>query len=249
MSDASVADQVRQLYPPNSVMRLAIENDRRSFFTRWCSDPRRMVLGDDKNVYVGDRVGLRVGPEALHVPRHHLELIPVHRTKMRSTGGRFPPRRGWAVRASPRLREQRRRRPRARRGEWVGPPPSAAAGNVASRGANAGRSASSGEQLTTIDERAECCGCAAQAAGSARPPPPRSEAAARRIPAQCKGFEVLGSTQPGRFDAPEHVRAFDGAHHPLRDPLRGCRPELLTKYHDEFCVLLPARSGSDPRRT
>jgi hypothetical protein len=43
--------QVKQLYPPSSVMRPTIERDRKLFFDAMAQIRGGMILGDDKNLH------------------------------------------------------------------------------------------------------------------------------------------------------------------------------------------------------
>jgi hypothetical protein len=48
----TVVARVRELYPPSSMMRVKIEENRRIFLTAMAQIKQRMILGADKNVYV-----------------------------------------------------------------------------------------------------------------------------------------------------------------------------------------------------
>ena len=52
IDDANVVAQVKELYPPSSVMRPRMEDDRRVFLAAMSKMKREMILGPDKNVYV-----------------------------------------------------------------------------------------------------------------------------------------------------------------------------------------------------
>jgi hypothetical protein len=52
VNDAATVKRVRELYPPSSVMRGKIEDDRRIFLNAMAQIKQAMVLGVDKNVYV-----------------------------------------------------------------------------------------------------------------------------------------------------------------------------------------------------
>ncbi|KYF98032.1 hypothetical protein BE20_36535, partial [Sorangium cellulosum] len=52
IDDAAVVSQVKELYPPSSVMRSRMEDDRRVFLAAMAKIKSEMVLGADKNVYV-----------------------------------------------------------------------------------------------------------------------------------------------------------------------------------------------------
>jgi len=52
VNDADTVARVRELYPPSSMMRVKIENDRRMFLTAMAQIKQEMILGVDKNVYV-----------------------------------------------------------------------------------------------------------------------------------------------------------------------------------------------------
>ena len=50
--DADTVARVRELYPPSSVMRTKMEDDRRVFLNAMTRIQQKMILGVDKNVYV-----------------------------------------------------------------------------------------------------------------------------------------------------------------------------------------------------
>ncbi len=52
IDDEQTVAQVRELYPPSSVMRPKMEDDRRGFLAAMAKIKRDMILGEDKNVYV-----------------------------------------------------------------------------------------------------------------------------------------------------------------------------------------------------
>jgi hypothetical protein len=52
VGDATIASQVRELYPPNSVVHPTIEKDRRSFFDAMAKIRGGMILGENQNLYV-----------------------------------------------------------------------------------------------------------------------------------------------------------------------------------------------------
>lgn len=52
VNNPDTVKRVRDLYPPSSVMRSKIENDRRVFLTSMAQIKREMILGVDKNTYV-----------------------------------------------------------------------------------------------------------------------------------------------------------------------------------------------------
>ena len=52
VNDPNVANQVREIYPPSSVLRPEIENDRRTFFDAMAKIRGGMVLGPNKNLHV-----------------------------------------------------------------------------------------------------------------------------------------------------------------------------------------------------
>jgi hypothetical protein len=52
VKDADTVARVRELYPPSSVMRGKMENDRRVFLNAMAQVKQGMVLGVDKNTYV-----------------------------------------------------------------------------------------------------------------------------------------------------------------------------------------------------
>ncbi|KYF77398.1 hypothetical protein BE17_47280 [Sorangium cellulosum] len=52
ISDTTVVNQVKELYPPSSVMRSRMEDDRRVFLAAMAKMKQGMILGTDKNVYV-----------------------------------------------------------------------------------------------------------------------------------------------------------------------------------------------------
>jgi hypothetical protein len=52
LKDPDTVAKVRELYPPSSVMRGKMENDRRVFLDAMAHIKQGMVLGVDKNLYV-----------------------------------------------------------------------------------------------------------------------------------------------------------------------------------------------------
>ena len=52
INNASTVSPVESLYPPSSVMRPQIENDRRPFLKAQAQITSTMVAGNDPNVYV-----------------------------------------------------------------------------------------------------------------------------------------------------------------------------------------------------
>ncbi|WP_437878824.1 RICIN domain-containing protein [Sorangium sp. So ce513] len=52
IDDPTIVAQVKELYPPSTVMRPRMENDRRVFLSAMAKIKRDMILGTDKNVYV-----------------------------------------------------------------------------------------------------------------------------------------------------------------------------------------------------
>lgn len=52
VGDATMVSQVRELYPPNSVIHPTIEKDRRSFFDAMAKIRGGMILGENQNLYV-----------------------------------------------------------------------------------------------------------------------------------------------------------------------------------------------------
>ncbi|WP_437826310.1 hypothetical protein [Sorangium sp. So ce1153] len=52
IDDAATVAQVKELYPPSSVMRPRMEDDRRVFLSAMSKIKREMIAGTDKNVYV-----------------------------------------------------------------------------------------------------------------------------------------------------------------------------------------------------
>jgi hypothetical protein len=52
INDAATVAQVKELYPPSTVMRPRMEDDRKVFLTAMAKIKRGMILGTDKNVYV-----------------------------------------------------------------------------------------------------------------------------------------------------------------------------------------------------
>lgn len=51
-ADGTIANQVRELYPPSSVVRPMIENDRKPFFDAMAQIRGGMIVGPDKNLHV-----------------------------------------------------------------------------------------------------------------------------------------------------------------------------------------------------
>ncbi|WP_437774444.1 hypothetical protein [Sorangium sp. So ce1097] len=52
INDEATVAQVRELYPPSTVMRQRMEDDRKVFLSAMAKIKREMILGPDKNVYV-----------------------------------------------------------------------------------------------------------------------------------------------------------------------------------------------------
>lgn len=52
IDDEATVARVRELYPPSSIMRPRMEDDRRRFLSAQAKITREMVMGEDKNVYV-----------------------------------------------------------------------------------------------------------------------------------------------------------------------------------------------------
>ncbi|MGK3992844.1 hypothetical protein [Sorangium sp. So ce1024] len=52
IDDEATIAQVRELYPPSTVMRQRMEDDRKVFLSAMAKIKREMILGPDKNVYV-----------------------------------------------------------------------------------------------------------------------------------------------------------------------------------------------------